>query len=210
MNWIFKRRRYLLSTFQYQLIAVNVVYFVSIILVFAAVLFVPVMLELDAASYSPAAALAADQFLSLHSRVWPAAAVLFLLLVVHSVVVSHRIAGPLYRFRGYFKAVAGGNLADRVTIRKHDYLQEEADAINAMTGSLRERLANLKARYDELRRALNELTEAAGNGSGPEISRSLKLLQAQVERFEADIHQFRTERAGSEREPASRRDSAGL
>jgi methyl-accepting chemotaxis protein len=192
VKWIFKRRRYLVLAFQYQLLAVNIVYFVSAFLIFAAIMFVPVMLELNGSLSSEGASEAAHQFLSLHARVWPAASILFVLLIVHSVLVSHRIAGPLYRFRRFFEAISDGNLCGRVIIRKHDYLHEDAHAISAMMASLRARIASLKGRHEEVREALNQLRNAADSGSATDINRRVKLLQFQVERFKMDIDQFKT------------------
>jgi methyl-accepting chemotaxis protein len=192
VKWFFKRRRYLILAFQYQLLAVNIVYFVSAFLVFAAILFVPVMLELNAPLSGEGASEAANQFLSLHARLWPAASILFVLLIVHSVLVSHRIAGPLYRFRSFFEAISGGNLCGRVTIRKHDYLHEDARAISAMMTSLRTRIATLKGRHEEVLEALNQLKSVAESGSTPDIHRCLTLLQLQAERFKMDIDQFKT------------------
>jgi methyl-accepting chemotaxis protein len=190
VKWVFKRTRYLILPFQYRLLAVNIVYFASAFLVFAAILFVPVMIELNASLSGESTSQAADQFLSLHTRVWPAASILFVLLIVHSVLVSHRIAGPLYRFRTFFQAISAGNLSGRVTIRKHDYLHEDARAISAMMASLRDRISSVKRCHEELRGTLNQLEEVADRGSTTDIKECLKLLQAQLERCKIDIDQF--------------------
>ena len=57
----------------------------------------------------PEGAELANQFLSLHERVWPAMLVALLLLGFHLVFFSHRIAGPLYRWRRLFSEVGAGN-----------------------------------------------------------------------------------------------------
>jgi methyl-accepting chemotaxis protein len=188
----FKRKRYLVLPFQYRLLAVNMVYFLSAFLVFAAVLFVPVMIELNAPLSDERTSRMAEQFLSLHARVWPAAAILFALLVVHSVLVSHRIAGPLYRFRKFYEAITRGDLRGPVTIRKHDYLHDDARAFSAMLASLSERIASLKARHDSLQGALGRLKALARGDSATDIHRYLCLIESEVECLRADIERFKT------------------
>jgi hypothetical protein len=104
-----KKARLLRDTFQYRIIAVSLFYQLVITMTFAAALFVPTMMQLDGSSPSSAEAQqAAVEFLVLHKRVWPALLVAIAGLVVHAVLFSHRIAGPLYRFRTIFKAVTEG------------------------------------------------------------------------------------------------------
>ncbi|MGH7273198.1 MAG: hypothetical protein ACREIQ_01900, partial [Nitrospiria bacterium] len=124
----YKRRRILIDDGQYRLLVFNLIYFFSILLIIAASLFIPPMIQLESASLSLIQKQAvANHLLSLHTRLWPALLVLFVLLAIHSVFVSHRIWGALYRFRSVFKAVAEGNLSVRATIRKNDYLRKEGD-----------------------------------------------------------------------------------
>jgi nitrogen fixation/metabolism regulation signal transduction histidine kinase len=89
---------------------------------------------IDARAQSPAPLLSeaqrvAEQFELLHSRFWPVVFVVSLLLIVHGVFFSHRIAGPLYRFRRIFQSVASGDLTVRTSIRKSDYLHVEAQCL---------------------------------------------------------------------------------
>lgn len=113
----YERRRYLVSRLQYRLLAFNLLYALVIFLSLAAAIFVPPMLRLD--DYD-----AAEFFLLLHSRIWPGLLLVLLLLSLHSVMVSHRIAGPLYRFRKVFQSLArvtfpsGRGFAGRITCRK--------------------------------------------------------------------------------------------
>src|SRR5882672_10819226 len=121
-----RRRRILGHPLQYRLLLMNVIHFATIVAIFAAVLFVPLALQLKNSALSVAQReQVANEFLSLHLRVWPALVAVLVLLVLHSVLISHRIGGPLYRFRHVFRAIAAGDFLTRANIRKNDYLADD-------------------------------------------------------------------------------------
>ncbi len=99
--------------------------------------------------------------MSLHSRIWPAILILFVLLSAHSVFVSHRIAGPLYRFRKVMKSVASGDLSIRFTLRKKDYLAKEASLVAEMIAALRAKVGALKDHCSEVDALVAEVSMAA-------------------------------------------------
>ena len=55
------------------------------------------------------------------------------------VLLTHKIVGPLVRFKHVFEAVKQGDYSARVHIRKNDYLHELADSFNAMMDSVEKR-----------------------------------------------------------------------
>lgn len=57
------------------------------------------------------------------------------------VLVTFRIAGPVYRFEKYLAQVARGEATGPCYIRKGDQLQDLCDQINAATESIRKRPA---------------------------------------------------------------------
>lgn len=52
---------------------------------------------------------------------------------------SHRLVGPLYRFRKTIQAIAAGEQVDLVTLRKGDFLQDMKDDFNEMLKALEQR-----------------------------------------------------------------------
>lgn len=188
----YKRRRILLESFQYRLLVINLTYFVTILLIFAGALFLPLILQLRSGSLSVIEqGEVAGLFLSLHGRVWPAMLVVFVLLALHSVLVSHRIAGPLYRFRSIFKAVAQGDLSIRANLRKSDYLGKESDSLNEMILSLRTKLVGIQKHSEVMEAALLELKESVERGSLKDMHQHIVDLQAGSEGLEASIRHFR-------------------
>lgn len=83
--------------------------------------------------------------------------VIFLgIMGIVTVFVSHRWAGPIYRFERSAQIVSGGDLTHRVSLRTGDDLMELQDEFNAMITSLqrivqkdRTLLERLQARLDE-------------------------------------------------------------
>jgi len=66
------------------------------------------------------------------------------LVVVISIILSHRIAGPVFRIGKYLKSIASGDLSAKLHLRKNDELQDLAEAINEMTGELKSRVNKVK------------------------------------------------------------------
>jgi methyl-accepting chemotaxis protein len=154
-----KRTRILIDSLQYRLLLVNLIYFFTVILVFASVVFAPTVIGLRSGDWEQQQQ-AANQFLFLHASLWPAIIVVFVLLVAHSIMVSHRIAGPLYRFRRVFSAVGDGDLTLRAGIRERDYLRKDADSINQMITGLSRILRGVEQEAVEVAALVGELDRA--------------------------------------------------
>jgi hypothetical protein len=128
--------------------------------VIAAALFAPVIAHFEDSNLSPEVrAGIADHFLYLHSGFWPVVAVALLSSVVSAVLLFQRMAAPLVRMLRIFQSIEGGRVPGPIVIRKADYLHGEAQALNAMTQSLRGRWSALHASEARLREAIGEFTE---------------------------------------------------
>jgi len=86
-------------------------------------------------------------------------AIIVLFVGVLSIFVSHRIAGPVYRFEKSAKVIAEGDLSLRIRLRKGDELQELADAFNQMTESLESMVFNDRRVLKRLEVVLKTLKE---------------------------------------------------
>ncbi len=186
----YKRRQILVDRFQYQRVLINLLYFLGILLIFSAALFVPLIIQLESSTPLSEQEVVASQFLSLHARVWPALLIAFLLLAIHSIFVSHRIAGPLLRFRNTFKAVAAGDLSVRVTIRKHDYLGHDADILNEIIAGLRTRIKDIEKHYEEVCGVVMVLERTIESGSVEDMNQNIDALRVQMDRLGASMEQF--------------------
>ncbi len=188
----FRRRRILLDKLQYRLLILTLIHSLGILGVMAAVVFLPPMIQLESRTLPMVEKeKAANEFLALHARVWPAILIVLVALGIHSVVVSHRIAGPLYRFRRIFEALGAGDLSVVAAIRRHDYLWKEAEAINQMITSLGARVEGVQQRWGELQAAWGHLRVSMDKGSSEEIVRHLDNLEAHMQQVTASLDQFK-------------------
>ena len=60
------------------------------------------------------------------------------MVLIVSAVVSHRMAGPIFKFEKSCSTVAEGDLTHRVYLRQGDQLTELQDHFNNMTGAVNE------------------------------------------------------------------------
>ncbi|MBF0331391.1 MAG: hypothetical protein HQL17_05590 [Candidatus Omnitrophica bacterium] len=71
--------------------------------------------------------------------------------VVVTLYVSHKIAGPLFRFTQIFKEIARGNLSDDVFLRKGDQLLGVAQDLNEMIVAVRAKVLDTKGGFTVLK-----------------------------------------------------------
>ncbi len=187
-------KKYIVHRFQYRLLANTLVYIAAVVLVFVGVLFAPLMVALNSdALNSPAVQNAAHQFMTLHTRLWPAVILLAALLVVHTIIFSHRIAGPLERIRGELKKIGDGNLTVHVKVRKHDYLHEQVGSVNEMVEALRDKVRTIEESQERANVALIKLQRAVARGAGPEMTGEIEELGVVLERLRTSVGEFQIE-----------------
>jgi methyl-accepting chemotaxis protein len=187
----FKRRHLLVDRFQYRLVVISAAHFGMVILVLLVALLLPLMLQLDdpSATYIEKQR-AADVLLFFNEKLWLPLIAVFLLLTVHSLFISHRIAGPLYRFQMVFKALAEGNLGIRANIRKHDYLHTHARALNAMIEALETRIRKLADQTLHLKNDAVQLKEAVNSGALTEAQKAVARVESQLEGLNEQLAHF--------------------
>lgn len=189
----YKRLKYIVEKkLQFRLLAIDMSYLFGFIVVSSAILFVPLMIKLGSSDTTEVELYeVASRILHLHSYFWPTALLGLVVVAVHSIWVSHKIAGPLYRFKLMFKAVKDGNLPIPAMLRKGDYLLGEMDVINEMIESLRDRIAEIQQEHALLAEAISELKEVVSSGSNEEIERNLEALEEKEERFGTKLDYFK-------------------
>jgi methyl-accepting chemotaxis protein len=191
----FPRKQFFVDTMQYRIIGVSLLYLVATVLVFTGVLFIPLMIELNSDSLaSPAVQEAAKRFLYLHARIWPPVMILVGLLIVHNTIVSHRIAGPLFRIRHELKKIGDGNLFVQVKLRKNDYLDKEADSVNSMVSALRGKVQGIEQSQRRASSVLVDLQRAVMRGAADDMSEKIDELNATLEALRDNVDQFQIPR----------------
>ena len=83
-----------------------------------------------------------DEFGSIVSAFFYKIAIYILLVIIISAIVSHKMAGPVYRFEQTCKAVAKGDFSQRVHLRKGDRLTDLQNEFNKMMDVVESRIDN--------------------------------------------------------------------
>ncbi len=191
-----KRQYFLKDSCQPRIMTMNLMHQGFVWVAFSAALFVPLMLQLNKSPLGTTEAHhVADEFLALHQTIWPALPIALFLVGLHSLFFSHRIAGPIYRFRQIFTAVANGDLTVKARIRKHDYLHAEAERLQAMLDALRSKIQEIEQGAEESASAIRRLKQAIAAGSTQDAHALVVLIEAGQDRLTKGVHQFRTETA---------------
>jgi methyl-accepting chemotaxis protein len=89
--------------------------------------------------------------------------------------VSHKVAGPMFRFEADLKVIGQGDLTMKVRLRQKDQLMEFVNHLNSMT-------SNLHGKVVDIREGIDQLTEAASKQDAPqELIDGLKELNRKIE-----------------------------
>ena len=83
-----------------------------------------------------------DEFIPIISDFFYKIAIYVLFVVLISAIVSHKMAGPVYRFEQTCKAIAKGDFSQRIHLRKGDQFTELQDEFNKMMDVIEHRINN--------------------------------------------------------------------
>lgn len=116
----------------WRMLLVFLLFFASgIFLVFAPSMF-GLLTGVDLAELEPAA----QEFLILHQRVWPAVLLVLAGVFVYTLIASHRIAGPIYRINAVLRMMLQDEYPKSVTLRKGDHFHETAQLLELLSRKL--------------------------------------------------------------------------
>lgn len=105
--------------------------FGGVVLVFA-----PSMIALFTGESLEALEPAAVEFLVLHKRMWPAVLFVLVGLAGYTVLLSHRIAGPIFRINSVLRKMLDGEFPPTVAFRRGDYFGETAELLERLSQKL--------------------------------------------------------------------------
>lgn len=77
------------------------------------------------------------------------------------ILMTHRVAGPVYRFEKFIREFAGGRVVPDLKIRKKDEFQSMAVSLNKMTDDIKKWLLEVGAISIKLDKMINALSEAS-------------------------------------------------
>ena len=189
----FINRKFLVDPLQLRFVGIAIIHFAIIVLVFTGTLFVPIILQLQSGDIAqPHVQAAARKFLVLHNSLWLPMLGALILVVLHNVLFTHRVAGPLYRFRPYLKSVGNGNLSSPIKFRKRDHLKKEAAVASEMVESLRLKVTRVESDVEEASRAWNDLRNKLNAETSSELQQKISAMSARIDECRNSVSVFKT------------------
>ena len=200
------RRRFIVEGFQTAFLLTQVVWVAGWLVVLAAGVMVPAIWPILAGRPEDADQTVASTLLLLHDRLWLPLLVFFVGLTLVLIRETHRVAGPLYRFRQVFRTIASGDLSLRVRVREGDYLIQEADELDRMVTALRDRVSHMQQSVHRVVAAIESLDK-----QGLLPPDTMHALRESATNARAEAHAFLTvTRDSDERAHAKAHPEAGF
>ena len=111
------------------------------------------------------------------------------LVAIIGILLSHRIAGPIYRIELSLNKIASGDLTGRITLRQGDELVNVAERINNLTDSLKSTIGSQKSSLANILGEMESLKKVVESGSvNPAlISTNINRLEKEVEKLEKQL-----------------------
>ena len=92
-------------------------------------------------------------YLTIEKYIWISILMVIALIGVYSIILSHRIAGPLYRFEQTLQKIGQGDLSRRIQLRRYDELKDFGDQLNQTLDALEATLRRAQQAVQETERA---------------------------------------------------------
>lgn len=125
---------------------------------------------------------AAAEMLILSETVWVAVPVLFFGSAIFSLIITRRIAGPLYRLDESIQQWDKGNLRWRIRFRPSDRLDQLAATANQALENIEQSFARIQHQTHSLQAALSKI-EQAGSSGIEEAQGAMEEIAAILQRF---------------------------
>jgi len=106
-----------------------------------------------------------------------------------TLLISHKISGPLYRFRKVIEQLEQGDFSSEFNIRSTDQLRSLADEINSMIRNTKQEVSALKNSVVSLKQKLNSLSE---NDLSENKRSTLTELKKLTEELDKAVRYFKT------------------
>ena len=127
-------------------------------------------------------AVAIEQLAIFNMNIAYIAILMLAVTVLLSLIFSHFIAGPVYRFERTLEQMRDGNLAVHVRLRKRDEFKEVADLFNQALASLRNRVRKdrdlVRDRLDKIAGVAGQLRASGKTAEADELDRLVNDVKA--------------------------------
>jgi methyl-accepting chemotaxis protein len=100
--------------------------------------------------------------------------------VLVTLLVSHKIAGPLFRIKKVMGELGAGDFSHEFHIRQLDQLQDLADTFNDSIKKMKEKIQALKNDSEKLKHELNNISES-------EVSENKRALLSELKKISEEL-----------------------
>jgi hypothetical protein len=160
MKQRFLRWRYVVDwKLQGSLILHGITYGGLVLLAVSVGMFSPLLWDLGVVDTAGGYEEQAIVMLYLHERFWLLAAMCLVIVVLGAVRFSHRVAGPMVRYKRNLRLLAEGQLPPPLRTRRADFLKEEVGCLNQAVAGVAERVDAIRRAQVGLRRKLADCTD---------------------------------------------------
>ena len=161
-----QRWRYVVDwKLQGSLIVHGLMYGCMVLLAVSLGIFSPLMWDLQTIDTSAGYEEQAIVMLYLHERFWPIAALCLVIVVLGAIRYSHRIAGPMVRYKRNLRLLADGKLPPPLRTRRNDFMKEEVACLNKAMLGVSERVDAIRRAQIELDHKLKDYVAVSGEAS---------------------------------------------
>ena len=99
---------------------------------------------------------------------------IILLTIVVALLISHKLAGPLFRFQKELREIGEGNLTQVIKLRKNDQVKAMADSLNQMRTDLQNKILAIKEEVEQI------IESTSGQDIPPDLSKRLDHLNQKI------------------------------
>ncbi len=128
-------------------------------------------------------------------HLWPRLFIFLILIGLLSLFLSHRIAGPIYRFQKILREAEKGNLSTAVHLRKTDEFKELSRDFNLFFKNLSSQLNEIKTLVSTLGIDIFNMQSRVQKASFPgkeEITKNIQGIIACLENLKQNLNKFNT------------------
>ncbi len=190
-----QRRQFYVHGIQRKYLFLALVPLVISSLLIMVLLFIPLDVLLHSSASATVEKTIAQDLEALGIRVWPAIFLAMMISAVLSVfitvIITHRFAGPLYRFEQVIDRIAAGDFSSGFSLRRGDDLVELETALNRAIANLAETVQEARGRLGELTGWLETLMGSGGDGSAHGGQQHLAALLEKAQQAETALARFK-------------------
>lgn len=138
----------------------------------------------------PEKAEASTQILVFADRLWPAVIVSLFLSTAISIYVTHRVAGPIYRFEQTVKRLILGDISVRIKLRENDRLVYLSNLINQMADNISAAIGDVKKETVEMKEILDKILPELGSQGYKDMVKCVEDIAEHRDRIEKVLAKF--------------------